>query len=185
MTVRAFHSIFQMEAYIFEKGDGEDGFLNHIRQFCADDLESEVLTELGINNLVPRRMPNTNNVAMNGTRGYWRQIIIRYLDGEPSTPQTRQHGLAELKAFLLDPANTRYPPADIETEDVTDPENPQPLDHFFMDENIKEFMEEDIESHQLNPSFVTNFPEVARLCWAHHHVSEWARTLGFPIQANA
>ena len=117
---------------------------------------------------------------------YWRQIIIRYVEGdEGTTPETRAEGLRILRDFFLDANNTKFPPSDILTEDVTNVEDPEPLDNYFIDEDIEAFMKEDIAEADLNASFVTRFPDTVRRCWSRGFVSQWARGIGFPTAAAA
>ena len=85
-----------------------------------------------------------------------------------------------LKEFLMNPQFCDYPPHEITTIDATDPENVPSLDDFFLDNDIKDFMEEDVEALNLNANFYENFPEFAVKCWGGSNYSQWARSLGFP-----
>ena len=123
---------------------------------------------------------------MTDNRDFWKQVIIRYpVDGAntpiESTPETRRQGLEAIKMALMNPEYTRFPPEDIITMDTADPENPPPLDHFFLDNDIRDFMKEDIQETDLTTTFVQDFPDAASKCWSGHNVSAWARGLGFPI----
>lgn len=167
---------------IYERTDGEDGYLHFICQFTQGERENDVLEKLGINRLVPRRKPDTNNEIMLGVKkGYWRQIIVRYAD-EPSTPETRKETLDQLKTFFLDLNFTKYPPPMIDTIDLTDLDNTTSLDNLFLDDDIQTLMKEDLEEEDLNGNFTRNFTEVAKICWKYDHVSQWARSLGFPVK---
>lgn len=180
LTICHFHDILDVEMIIFERNDGEDGFLNFIRLYTMDEKECEILDELGITRLVPRRNPNTANDIMLGRKGYWRQLIIRY-NGGTSNSESRQNVLNKLKTFFLNPAYSAYPPPHIDTIDITNTENPIALDEYFTDNDIELIMKEDIEEEDLTNSFVSNFPDVAKICWSGQHVSDWARSLGFPL----
>lgn len=179
LKICKFHETLSFEMIIYERTDGEDGYLHFVRQFAQGERENDVLEKLGINRLVPRRMPDTNNEIMLGVKkGYWRQIIVRYVD-EPSTTETRKEALDQLKTFFLDPNFTKYPPPMIETIDLTDSD--KSLDDYFLDDDIQTLMKEDIEEEDLNGNFTRNFAEFAQICWKYDHVSQWARSLGFPM----
>lgn len=64
--------------------------------------------------------------------------------------------------------------------DLTNENDPPALDEYFMDNDIKTFMEEDIHEDQLNSQFAINYPYFARKCWRYNYISEWGlQTLGF------
>lgn len=181
LKICSFHESFTMEMIIYERNDGEDGFLNYIRLFTMDEKENDILDELGITRLAPRRVPNSDNQIMLGAKkGYWRKVIIRYVDG-PSTSASRQEALNKLKNFFLDPKYSTYPPLNIDTVDITNTEHPESLDNYFTDKDIELIMKEDFVEDDLTSNFVTNFPEVSQVCWKYQHVSNWARSIGFPL----
>lgn len=182
LTVRAFDPVFNIEAYIYEKTADEDGFLHSIQQYSDNDLEIPALDELGgITKLVPRRLPGTDEQQMLGGKGFWRRIIIRYVDAETgSTPESRRQGLEALSAFFRDSEFSRFPPDSIETTDVTG-EDPEPLDNYFLNYDIKVMMEEDIDNEALNTAFFGNNEETALKCWSRPTSFQWATGLGFPV----
>ena len=177
-----FHEDFTFEAYVFQRNENNDGFTWGVQQFCngVENYQSPELQAANFTRCVYRRVPRSADGNMTGERGYWRVVIIRYPPENETTPESRQEGLRILKQFLLNPQYSDYPPRDITTRDATDPENIPSLDDFFLDNDIKELMEEDIDAINLNEHFYQNFPEFAEKCWAGPHVSQWARGLGFP-----
>ena len=62
---------------------------------------------------------------------------------------------------------------------MTDDDNLPSLDSFFMDDDIKNIMEQDIAEEELNNKFVLNYPSFANRVYAGNNYSDWARTLGF------
>ena len=67
----AFHEHFHFEGYIYEKNPTDDGFLNVIREFVHEDKPVPKLNAANIVDLLPHRMPNTNNIIMKGNNGFW------------------------------------------------------------------------------------------------------------------
>ncbi len=173
--------IFKFEMYFVEKNAGEDAFMMPYTRFVREEIEDQGLKDANFGPIVFRRDPGTDDEPLEGQKGFWRQIIIRYPSEQESTPETREEGLRVLKAFFLRKDTQQFPPSDITTHDAADPENPPPLDRYFMNETIKNFMEEDINETSLNESFVQEWPEIAAKCWASSQVSQWAYSLGFPI----
>ena len=181
LKVAAFHPILSMEACLHERSDDEDGFLNDIREFTEDKQDVPILEELGIARVVPRRIPNAHgDIVVGGKKGFWRNVIIRCLDEEPPTPESRQEGLEKLRLFFLDPKHAKCPPPSINAADLANEGEPASLGHCFVDEDIKAIVEEDIQEEALVSTFFQKHPELARQCWSGTHISTWASTLGFP-----
>ena len=181
LTVYAFHETFALEAYIYDHNE-DDGYTRSYRQMIdgVPEFQCSELQEANFNRYYYRRRPGSNNEILVGRKNYWRLIMIRYPPEQESTAETRQQGLEVLSSFLKNPEYTRFPPKTIDTIDATSEDNPLPLDHFFLDRDIQEIMEEDIEEANLNSDFFQKFPDFARLCWSGNHYSNWARGLGFP-----
>ena len=115
------------------------------------------------------------------SHNYPRCLFVRYLqEDETSTPTTRAQGLAVLSAFFMDPNNSRYPPAAITTTDITNDENPPSLDQFFMDNDIIQFIQTDLDPNDLTNEFFVRFPVLAHQLWAGQNYPDYARSLGFP-----
>ena len=128
---------------------------------------------------------------MNGRDGFWRNVIIRYPQNEsgitiPTSEETRSAGLQVLKRFFCDETYSQYPlqPEQITVVDESDDENPPSLDMYFTDQQIRTFMLNHIEDKDLNNNFVNEYASVARFVWGGQNVSDWARTLGFPVEPN-
>lgn len=192
LTVYAFPSPFAFEAYIYSRGnqfnnDEDDVYLKKF-EICMnpnpDDPNQQpcpYLDEANFVKIVYRRKPNSDNDHLVGVKKpYWRQIMIRYPKEGDSTPETRQEGLEVLKKFMTDPDHTNYPPNEIVLRDATDEDNYMPLDHFFLDWDIKKFMVEDIPEEDMNNEFYEKFRDFADKCWAGKFKSEFAYKLGFP-----
>ena len=183
-TIRAyrFHEDFVFEAYVFEKNAGDDAFTNNFREQINGTAreKSEELEQANFNKFFYRRQPGSDNQHMIGEKGYWRIVMIRYPPEEEATPETTEEGLSILSEFFRDTRYSTYPPETILTMDCSTDEDPPALDQFFLDQDIKSLMEEDIDAEHLDSNFYTNFPDFARKCWAGTHYSAWARGIGFP-----
>ena len=184
LKVIAFSEEFTFEAYFYEKNNGDEGYVYNLKEYMRGNLahSSEDADILNLVDMVNQRLPNTNNVraTTSSSDTYPRTLFIRYPPGNESTAATRQEGLHALKNFFQDPRFTAYPPANIDLTDLTDEENPPALDEYFMNEDIKTLMEEDVEPQHLNNDFATTFPEFARKCWKFNHISDWGlHFLGF------
>ena len=81
----------------------------------------------------------------------------------------------------MNPEYTQYAPSDITTVDMTNEDNPTPLSEFFLDADIRDIVEESINPADVNGTFATNFPELARKTWVGPNVSTWATGLWFPV----
>ena len=191
LTVRTFKPPFTFEAYIFAKGnqynsDADDGymkgFIDYVDTNTPNEHVSEQLDQGNFTSFVYRRIPDTPNEHMVGIKNpYWRGIIIRYPPESESTPETREQGLEQLKAFLMDGRFSQYPATNIITRDATDEDNYEPLDNYFMDWDIKSFLEEDVAEEDLNSTFYTTYQDFADKVWAGRFKSEFAYSIGFPV----
>ena len=117
---------------------------------------------------------------MRDNHDYPRCLFIRYLRQGISTPETRAEGLEVLSAFLRDRNYSKYPTAAITTMDITNMENPQSLDQFFMDNDIVEFITTEFDADDLTTDFFIQFPVLASQLWAGQNYPDFARSLGFP-----
>lgn len=186
LTVTRFTHPLSLEMFTYTKG-GNDGFLNELVTRLNGDGQDETLVppsqalqDGNFHSCPFRRKPNSANENLRGANGYYRRVILRYPPENESTPETRQIGLTILSTFLKDPLFNRYPPPVIELIDETNEQNLPALDDFFMDDTIKEIMQEDVEASHLNASFFNDYHDFAIKCWGHPFISTWASSLGFP-----
>jgi hypothetical protein len=173
---------FQFEIYIFEKAEGDDGFLNGVRKYMRGD-ETEVhaqFDEANFTQVLDRREPGSNDKKMtNASNNYDRKIILRYPREGKSTPETRQKGLKALKAFLMDSRFMMYPPDKIETFDLTNHDEQVPMDSMMMNGDIKDAVVHAIAEEELISDFKDNYPELADCIWQSPHVGIFGQSLGF------
>jgi hypothetical protein len=183
LTVQAFPEPFAFEKYIFHYGNDEkDGFLYSLKQFLSGNLEEnpQTLVDANVTACPDHRIPFSNDeVLKDADNVYHRCIIVRYPKEGESTPETRITGLNLLADFFMDHNFSKFPPAFIDKSDITDLDNPSPLDMFFLDKEIKDFIIQAIDEKYLNKTFVATFPEFAKLCWSGKHISVFAQSLGF------
>lgn len=183
LTVRTFTEPISVECYIYEKAGNKDGYLHGLRKYCKQEFGNEKHNGLegwGWFMVHPRRIHGSSNEILRQPDDYMRQIVARYPPDNISTPESRQEGLEVLKDFFGDDRFSNYPATNIECSDQTDPDNLEPLDKYFLDEQIKELLIAEMEEEDLNTDFVTNFPDFAAKCWSTDNVSEWARmVLGY------
>jgi hypothetical protein len=173
-----------IEAYLFCKDvfDTHDGFLNGFKLFVDGKCDCDALTEANFTAYKGRRVPHsaTNEVMHNGTTPYWRVVMLRYVPGLVSTPETRAHGLQVLKTFLNSTQNTNYPVPNIITMDNTKEEDPDSLDTIFKDNDIVDIIKETFEEDDLNQDFYATYPILAEKLWSGPPYPEYARSLGYP-----
>jgi hypothetical protein len=175
------------EVYMVVNGNRDmyyQGIVQYMRGDYAGQLH-EMFDKAGFYKICSRRVPySANETMMSG--GYRRVVILRFPDNDEkaSTTESRLEGMEALKSFLMDSRFSKYPPRDIELVDKTDDENLPSLDQFLTDEDIKEIMGDMFNEDVLNADFVDNFPSYAQYCWRGKNVSEWASSLGFPIQSS-
>jgi len=184
LKVISFSDEFTFEAYFYEKPSGDEGYIYQLKEYFRGNIseQSEQVDGINLVDMVHQRMPNTDNekVTTSTTETYPRTLFIRYPEGNETTEETRQQGLNAIKGFLQDPRFSTYPPSDIDLIDLTNEDNPTALDEYFLDDTIKQMMEEDIPTENLDSEFATSFPEFARKCWRFNHISDWGlRMLGY------
>jgi hypothetical protein len=61
---------------------------------------------------------------------------------------------------------TNYPPADIETIDATDVDNPKALDQFLTDHDIVNIIQEQLDEDDLDEDFYSKYPAFAKKIWS-------------------
>jgi hypothetical protein len=162
--------------------DTKDMFLNTGKGKVAGtitDKPHEEFDNLNITEFAPRRKAFSDNEVLRDSNGYMRFNLILYPPGGESTPETRAAALEALKSFFMDPRMSLYPPTEIETVDITDLEEGNPLDMYLQDEKIKQLILEDIPEEELNNSFKDKYPKFASSLWRGPNVSDWAKTLRF------
>ena len=173
-----------IEAYFFEKPNGDESFTYGYKKYFRDgDESSDDLKDGNFVGYTDRRKANTDNEKMpvSANSEYSRTLMTRYAPSNESTPETRQEGLRFLSNFLKDGRYSDYPPRVIETQDITNVEDFPSLDEYFMDDKIKEILIEDLEEEMVNSQFYEKFKDFALKVWKHDHYSEWAKNvLGYP-----
>jgi hypothetical protein len=172
LYVHTFCAPFTFEAYIFETSPGNDGYMNSYKEIMKGNKRCKYLTNCLFSSYVFRR-GDGDEILGNVKDGYWRIIMIRYPSRKGSTAETREEGLHALRQFFSDKEFNKYPPRFIETEDLSNKENPPALDEFFLDRDIKDFMEEDVDASELNEGFYSKHKAFARKCWSRKPPSEW------------
>ena len=183
ISVHRFKDPISIECYIFQKSGNKDGYLHGLRKYVKNEFgntKHEALENLGWLNVYLRRVPYSSNEVLRDSDDYMRSVIVRYPPDRISTPQTRKDCMEALKSFFADERFSNYPSHNIETIDETDEDHPEPLDKYFMDEQIKEFLIAEIPPEELNREFASTYNEFAPYCWSSDNVSQWAREiLGF------
>ena len=186
LKVIAFPDEFSFKAYFYLKSNGDEAYVYTLKEYHRGNLDetSDDIDNLNLVDMVPQRVPNSDNVRMrisqSDSTSYPRTVFIRYPEGNTSTAETRQEGLNALRNFFMDERFNNYPPRNINLVDATDEENPPTLDEYFLDDDIKTLMEEDLNPGSLTSDFATEYPEFARRCWKYNHISTWGLyTLGF------
>lgn len=173
---------FPFELYIFEKSEGDDGFLNGVRKYMRDANEEKhsKFDEANFVQLLDRREPGSNDKKLkNYSNDYDRKMILRYPREAESTEKTRQNGLKALKEFLMDSRFMMYPPEQIETFDLTDHEKPIAMDSMMMNSDIKDVIMHAIAEEELDSDFKENYPDLASCIWQGKHVGIFGESLGF------
>ena len=183
ITVYAFDKSFKVEAYLYTVNDLDDGFLNGFRSYIegAEGYQCPYMDAANFCYLWNHRVPNTvNEVMTNNKNIYWRRIMIRYLGGETSTPETRREGAETLRRFLLDTKYTNFPPKSIAITDGTNEDDPHALDEFFTDDKIEFMMKQDLDEAELDGNFYSRYTEFAQKIWSNPSMSRFANKYGFP-----
>jgi hypothetical protein len=181
ITSYAFHADIQYEAYIYAKDDHNDGYLNSYKTASTTQELPQDLRDAGFAVYQRRRIPGTSNEVMKQKNkpSFDRIIILRTVEST-STPATRKEGLNVLKAHLLNPNNSRYPPSSINIVDNVTKNDISALDTFFLDDFIDHVIQEMYDEDDINSDFYSTYPELAKQLWSGSHYSEFARALGFP-----
>jgi hypothetical protein len=181
LKIVGFCEPFDMEAIFYERSPDKDGFLHGVTRYMKGDFG--LMTNSDFDNanfieIVDRRMRNSaNEKFMDGQ--FSRKVAIRIPPNGESTPASRLEGLEAFAKLLHDTRFQTYPPRSLVKLDITDETNYAPLDDFFMDETIKVFLENNVETSDLDVTFVSKFPDFARKCWGGVHFSDFAISLGF------
>jgi hypothetical protein len=175
---------FSFEIYFYEKNGSEDGFTNGVTKYMrGNEIEvHESFDAANFTQALMRRESGTNDVvAKSAENNYDRKLFLRYPASAESTPSTRATGLAALKSFLQDARFSRYPPAQIDTLDITDYDAvfPPPMDNYMMNSDIKDVVIHACEPGDLDEDFKDNFPECAKCIWRSRHFGEFGKSLGF------
>jgi len=85
-----------------------------------------------------------------------------------------------MKTFFSDEEFIQFVPPEIATVDLSEEETPPPLDEFFLDRDIKKFMETEMEESILNESFCEDCHDLAVQCWRAGTNFKFAVELGHP-----
>jgi hypothetical protein len=180
ITAYGTHEIFGTDLYLFTNGPNDDGFLKLFGDYCKGTLACAALEKQNFTSLLNRRVPGSDNTIMLGKKGFWRKVIVRHPKDGLSTPENRAEGLAVLKKCFLTTAFSKFPPADIETFDATDEDNPKALDMFLQDHDIVEIIKEQLDEADLNREFYDKYTDCANLIWSGKDYPAFALSLGFP-----
>ena len=127
-------------------------------------------------------LSDTNIVMKNAENDYERRLFLRFPPQLVSTKETRNAGLNAVRDFLMDGRFSRYPPSSIDIRDLTDydtSDDPQSMDQFMMNSDIKEAIIQECSEVDLDEEFFENFPETARNIWQSPHFGDYGATLGF------
>ena len=184
LTVHSFAEPLGLEAYIYEQKEGADGYLRGVEEVLSGQMTCDYFSNALFHRVVNRRIaksPNNEILKFSDPQKskLWRKIILRYPEGGTSHV-TRQEGLKIAKKFLMDNMFTKYPPNDIVTIDATDAENVPSLDQFFVDNDIKKILQQEISPNMLDCNFHANCTEFAAKCWSGATEFDYAISLGFP-----
>lgn len=183
ITSYGFDNSFTFEAFLYTVNDLDDGYLNGFKSFIegVEGFECPYMDEANFCYLWNRRVPNTlNEVMTNSKNRFWRRIMIRYLGGEKSTPESCREGAETLRRFLLDTKFTNFPVKSIAITDGTNVDNPHALDEFFTDDKIEFIMKTDLDESELDGDFYSKYPEFAQKIWSNPSMSRFANKYGYP-----
>jgi hypothetical protein len=183
VSVRTFCEPMNFEAYFYEASFGNDGYLGSFKKVMEGNMECKYLLDANFTEIVFMRDPASDNEPLHNLSSsrsaFWRCIMIRYPPGG-STKKSREQGLKILHQFFTDKQYTSYPPRKIELVDLSSKEHPPPMDDYFLNYKVKQFMEEDIDAKELNENFYRKCSTTALFCWSRPVDYEWANALGFP-----
>jgi len=165
LSVVGFERSCPYEAYAFTKENGEnvkDGYHFHIRQKIDRGEDITGLTEAGFVMYFNKRMSKSRDERLLGSDDWGRYLFVRHLPGNaPSTAETRQEGLNMMAAYLMNPANSRYPPLSIEKVDQTNASDPVSMDTLLLDIDIVHLMGRLFDEDILTDRFAVEFAEYA------------------------
>jgi hypothetical protein len=184
ISVIHFGPPFAFELYFYEKSDTDDAFTyGIIKQIRGEQIESHHLFDnANFVQVLPRRVPGSADVPMqNGENNYDRRLFLRYPPEEESTKTTREKGLHAIKTFLQDKRFSKFPPSEIDIQDLTNHEDkfPRAMDDYMMNTDIKAAIEQACDPDDLDENFKTNFPDCAKCIWRSDNVGEFGKSLGF------
>ncbi len=184
ISVVHFGPPFAFELYFYEKSDTDDAFTyGIIKQIRGEQIESHHLFDnANFVQVLPRRVPGSADVPMqNGENNYDRRLFLRYPPEEESTKTTREKGLHAIKTFLQDKRFSKFPPSEIDIQDLTNHEDkfPRAMDDYMMNTDIKAAIEQACDPDDLDENFKTNFPDCAKCIWRSDNVGEFGKSLGF------
>ena len=175
---------FAFEIYFYEKSDTDDAFTYGIvKQIRGEELETHPLFDnANFVQVLPRRVSGSEDVPLqNGTNNYDRRLFLRYPPEGESTKTTREKGLHAMKAFLQDKKFSKFPPTEIDIQDLTNYEEdfPRTMDDYMMNSDIKAAVEQACDPDDLDEDFKKNFPDCAKCIWKSKNVGEFGKSLGF------
>lgn len=164
LSVVGFHPDFPLEAYFYRRSDGRDGYTQTYRQAVDNQRDIPSLDENGFIQYFARRNSIDDDNTMMGSDNWACYVLVRWIPNQdPSTAETRREGLQFLRGFFMSSEYSRYPPNDINTIDITDTENPVPMDHFFQDQHIINFIPAIYPEEVANTTFFSSYPDEARM----------------------
>lgn len=185
VSVHTFGAPFTFEACICESKPGTDGFTNSVQKVMAGEQCCPCLEGAGFCDWVPRRVPGSRDSTILCSHEkkkctFWRGIVIRHPGDAGSTAESRAEGLELMKKFFTDEEFTQFVPSEIATVDLSEDETPPPLDEFFLDRDIRKFVETEVDESFLNENFHQEHHDLAVKCWREEINFKFANELGFP-----
>ena len=88
LTVYGFHENIDVEAYLFCKDDQNDGYTWGYKEYCANTLKIEALTESNFTGWKYCHIPGTDNEHRKDKKDFWRCVIVQYVPEGVSTAET-------------------------------------------------------------------------------------------------
>lgn len=176
-----FTTEFGFEAYTYTINDETDGFVTAFKKYMDGDKESAELDEANFTSFKVRRVPGDGNEILKSPDGFWRRVMVRHPPTGESNAETREEGLRVLKEFFMNPVHTAYPPDSIATVDCGTLKDHLPLDQFFQDNDIAEFLRAEFADSVLNTDFFNDYTAFAKKLWSGPNYPDSARhKYGFP-----
>jgi hypothetical protein len=152
--VVGFEDPIALEVYNYTLTKSKAGFINSYRKWSKGEIQFKDPTEANFIGLKIRRNNKINgNKTLSGSDGYSCWWMIRYLQENELTPETRKEGLRVIKNFFMSKKGTDFPPCDIKLLDETDGDVPAVLEFFFMDNDIEEILQTSFEFSEMNHDF--------------------------------